>query len=88
MIFVYELIHNESEETDGSEGFQFSKTPTGTIEADDFEGVVDWMKDEWGYLSNGEWDWQCNIRGTSGEVRFYNRDDGMAVVFEVRRKIN
>lgn len=86
MKFEYMLTHNESEETEWSESFKFPGAETGIVDADDFEGVVDWMKDGWGYLSNGEWDWQCNMRGTNGEIRFYNRDDGMAVVFEVRGK--
>jgi hypothetical protein len=44
------------------------------------------MKDKWDSLSNGEWDWEINERGTVGEIRFNNGEDGMAVVFDVRKQ--
>jgi hypothetical protein len=84
--YRYEMIYNESLETEGSEEFVFPHNEAGVIEATTFEGVLYAMKDKWDSLSNGEWDWEINERGTVGEIRFNNGEDGMAVVFDVRKQ--
>ncbi|WP_103108550.1 hypothetical protein [Brevibacillus reuszeri] len=83
MLFSYVLVHNESENQEGSANFHFPYEAEGAIEADEFESVVEWMKGQWSHLSNTEWDWYCNPLGTRGRIWFHNQYDGMAVVFEV-----
>ncbi|OIJ09395.1 hypothetical protein BKP35_16185 [Anaerobacillus arseniciselenatis] len=84
--YRFSLITNESEEMNKewvTENFKPSIQKVELEAMDSIEAAIDIFKEKCKKFSNEDWDWECNERGTYGEIRFGNDVDGLGLVYEI-----
>lgn len=81
--YRYELVHNESEESEHGEFGQWLYEDNGILIAYSFQEFVNKLFEKYIHQFNEILDWDCNDEETSGTVSYANSVDGMTLRFDV-----